>query len=123
MASILHLYQIPDHGVMRIKFVWDAVDPTDSRLCQRLGEPRVTRGGVFTDPNDATFSWQEPDGYTPLLSFGAFGLMNEYDSHRDPYAQRRATVWGAVMKTRLEAALTALRLAGDTFTFDTSTPI
>lgn len=123
MASILHLYQVPDHGVMRIIFKWDAIDPTDNILCQQLGEPRVSTGGTFADPNDATFSWQEQDGFAPLFSWGAFGLSQEYDSHKDPYAQRRATIWGVAMKNRLSAALTALRAAGNSFSSDSATSI
>ena len=49
MASILHIYQVPDQGLMRVRFRWDAVDPTDTLLCKKLGEPRVSLGGVFTE--------------------------------------------------------------------------
>ena len=120
MASVLHVQQIPDKGVMRVRFRWDAIDPTDALLTQKLGEPRVPTGGTFTDPTDPTFYWQEQDGYTPLFSFGAAYLENGYDSTKDPLAQRRATVWGTVMKTRLEASLIKLRAAGDTFSLDTT---
>jgi len=123
MASILHVNQIPDQGIMRVRFRWDAIDPTDAVLTRKLGEPRVATGGVFTDPTDSTFTWQEPDGYTPLFSFGAAFLENGYDSTKDPLAQRRATVWGTVMKARLEASLLKLRAAGDTFSLDTSVNI
>ena len=123
MASILHVYQIPDKGTMRVRFKWDAIDPTDLLLTQKLGEPRVSTGGTFTDPTDPTFTWQEPDGYTPLFSFGFAYLENGYDSTKDPLAQRRATVWGTVMKARLQDSLTKLRAAGDTFSLNTTVNI
>ena len=164
MASILHVTQLPDNGWMRVKFHWDAIDPTDLLLANKLGEPRVATGGVFVDPSDSSFTWTEPDGYVFLFTFApAFEsrkmsdfeaqkirdsrpdqhlnfanppvlqpmprrgaqpyLENGYDSTKDPLAQKRATVWAAVMQTRLNAALVALRTAGDTFSLDTTVTI
>ena len=120
MSSILHVSQIPDKGLMRIRFRWDAIDPTDALLCKKLGEPRVSTGGLFTDPSDPTFFWTEPDGYTPLFSFGSAFLENGYDSSKDPLAERRAKVWCAVMQVRMNTSLVTLQAAGDTFSLDTT---
>ena len=120
MASIIHYSQIPDKGLMRVRFKWESVDPIDSGLCKKLGEPRVNTGGIFTDPKDPSFTWTEPDGYTFLISLSSGVLENAYDSTKDPIAQRRASVWGAVMQTRLTDALSAIRSLGDTFSVDTN---
>jgi hypothetical protein len=120
MSSILHVYQIPDKGMMRVRFRWEAIDPTDALLCKKLGEPRVSTGGVFTDPADHTFFWTETDGYTPLFALGPNGLENGYDSSKDPLAERRAKVWCSVMQVRFNQALVNLQAAGDTFSLDTT---
>jgi len=122
-GSILHIYQIPDRGIFRVRLRWDSISASDQALCAKMGEPRIYLGGLFTDPNDVSFSWTEPDGKSPLFNFGGYFLEIGYDSSRDPLAQRRATVWADVMQQRIADALSTLRKQGDTFTMDTTISI
>ena len=103
-------------------------DTTDRQLIQGYGDPQVNLAGLFTDPNQTSFTFTFPvneqyvgittqmPGYTvrfmtalPPVSFGQpQPLQGPLDCiTTDP--NHAATVWAATMQTRVAAAMVALR--------------
>jgi hypothetical protein len=117
MASLLREVKFPDNGQFRVRLIWTSIDPMDAQLAKKYGEPKIALGGTFTDPADATFTWQEPEQYTVLFNFGP-ALEKAYDSTQDPLAEKRASIWDLIMKKRINDALTALRAKTDTYSTD-----
>lgn len=79
--------------------------PIEADAISRFGEPLVSCGGSFTDGGDLTYVLDDNDKYFP----SGFPVRQRFslDDNADAYA--RTTVWRDTMKTRITAAVTALR--------------
>lgn len=118
MASILHVTQVPDKGIYKVILYWAAVDPQDTRLVKAFGEPPLDLGGSFHDPSDVAFTWTEPSKVVPVYSWQQ-RIEKVYDSTTDPYAEKKARIWAAEIRSRIQSALVSVRSKTDQFSSET----
>lgn len=88
---------------------WDFTQADQERI-RKFGEPRVEVGGTFTGDASFTLPLQEKIIRTDLI------IRQEFDVRDNADAEDRANTWATTMRTRIDAAITALRAQGDTFT-------
>jgi hypothetical protein len=114
--------------VIQPSFVGDMTDANDKALIAAFGDPQVNIAGSFTDPSNTAFTFQFPTselyvGVTTQLSSQVAQFMLALPSGPPnqsapvqgpmscitPNPSEAATAWQAVVVTRIQAAMAALR--------------
>jgi hypothetical protein len=108
---IITLTQTMRNNVFKM-VVTTEVDTLDSKYIDQYGEPQVDKLGTisYTDSGDdpATFELAGGPSYAKVRS--SMPIEFSLDANVDSEAQEKTLGWGTTMRTRITAAMTALKM-------------
>lgn len=93
-----------------VTFSLVSITDSDVNLMDKFGAPKVDFGGSFTGSPTFTLSTNQRSLKTGLP------VSQTFDKNSDADAETKANAFEAQCKTRIAAALTALRANSDSFT-------
>jgi hypothetical protein len=110
-------FKTPRDNKFYVKIQTEEFSEGDLALMEKFGEPEIQVGDTFTGPPTFTL----PKALRRLRT--EFPVVQVFDKSDYADAEDRADVFASELTTRIQDAVTVLRLNTDTFTSETVTNI
>lgn len=114
----IRVFYILDNNIYRVSIKTEDWSERDVRLMEKYGEPEVDVGGSFYD---GALNFNLNNDYKRIKSESPFA--QGFDARDYDDADTRSDIWATEMRSRITAAITALRQNDDDYSREEVTTV